>query len=240
LSCEAERITGFVDGELDAAAAAEAAAHLEACAACRAQVDEERALRSRLRSLPVPEPPAGLEERVRARVRRRPAVVPAARWALPIAAALLAAFWARGHAPLVAWELARDHDHCFSFRPVPAKVRSGDPEVVGDWFLRQGTRLPRVPDRVGELALVGARYCRLPDLSSAPHVYYASATGEVSVFLLPHAVRVDDGFAGQARGRTVRLLRVEGETVGIVAARDVDARAFEAALRPVLAARVGE
>ena len=177
---------------------------------------------------------------MRARVRRRAPVAVAARWALPLAAALVVAFWARGHAPLVAWELARDHDHCFSLRPLPAKVRSGEPGVVGDWFLRQGTRLPRVPDRVGDLVLVGARYCPLPDVSSAPHVYYASATSQVSVFLVPHGVRVGDRFAGQARGRAVRLLRVEGETVGIVAGSEADARAFETAFRPVLAAWVGE
>jgi hypothetical protein len=93
---------------------------------------------------------------------------------------------------------------------------------------------------VGDLALVGARYCPLPDASSAPHVYYASATGQVSVFLVPHGVRVDEGFAGQTRGRAVRLLRVEGAAVGIVAGNDADARAFETALRPVLSAGVGE
>jgi len=239
LSCEAERVTGFVDGELEAEATAAVAAHLEACAACRAQAGAERGLRERLRSLPVPELPEGLEARLRARARRRP-LAAAARWALPLAAALVAAFWARGHAPLVAWELARDHDHCFSIRPLPAKVWSGEPGVVGAWFERQGTRLPPVPDRVGELTLVGARYCPLPDVSLAPHVYYASATSQVSVFLVPHGVRLDERFAGEARGRAVRLLRVEGETVGIVAGSEADARAFEAAFRPVLAAWVGE
>jgi anti-sigma factor RsiW len=239
LSCDPELVTGFVDGELAAEAAAAVDAHLGACADCRAQAEAERGLRARLRSLPAPHLPAGLEARVRSRARRRPLVArAAARWALPLAAALVAAFWVRGHAPLVAWELARDHDHCFSKRPLPAKVWSAEPDTVGDWFERQGTRLPRVPGRVGDLALVGARYCPLPDVSFAAHVYYASAKGHVSVFVVPHRVRLDDRFAGQARGRTVRLLRVEGETVGIVAESDADARAFEAAFRPVLAAWV--
>lgn len=240
MSCDAERVTGFVDGELDAEVAAAVAGHLEACADCRAQVEEEQSLRARLRSLPAPEPPAGLEARARAQARRRPAVAVAVRWAVPLAAVLLAAFWARGHAPLVAWELARDHDHCFSFRPLPARVWSGNPGVVGEWFARHGTSLPQVPGQVGGLALVGARYCLLPDASSAPHVFYASATSEVSLFLVTHEVRVGEGFAGQSRGRVVRLLRVEGKTVGIVAGSDADAGAFEAALRPVLTAWVGE
>jgi hypothetical protein len=240
VSCERERVTAFVDGELDAEAVAMLVAHLDTCAACRAQVDEERSLRPRLRSLPLPETPAGLEARVRARLGRPSPVTRAVRWALPAAAALVVALWARGHAPLVAWELASDHDHCFSRRPLPAKVLSGAPGVVGEWFRERGTHLPRVPDRVGEIALVGARYCPLPDVSLAPHVYYASPTSQVSVFLVQHGVRLGAGFAGQARGRAVRLLRVEGETVGIVAGNDADARAFEAALRPVLSAWVEE
>jgi anti-sigma factor RsiW len=234
LSCDRERVTGFVDGELDAEAAAAVAAHLETCPGCRAQAEAERGLHARLRDLPAPELPAGLEERIRARSRRGvPAV---ARWALPLAAVLVAGLWVRGHAPFVAWELARDHDHCFSFRPLPAKVRSNEPVVVREWFDRQGTRLPRVPDRVGDLALVGARFCPLPDVSFAPHVYYASATSGVSVFLVRHGVRLDEGFAGTARDRAVRLLRVEGEVVGIVGERESDVRAFETAFRPVLAA----
>ncbi len=207
------------------------------CASCRAQAEAERGLRERLRGLPPPLLPAGLEDRVRAHA-RRPSLGFAARWALPLAAVLAAAFWARGHAPLVAWELARDHGHCFSSKPLPAKVRSDDPRVVGEWFARQGTPLPRVPDRVGDLALVGARYCPLPDVSFAPHVYYASAGSEVSVFLVPHGVRLGTGYAGEARGKAVRLLRVEGATLGIVAGNDEEARAFERALRPVLAARM--
>jgi anti-sigma factor RsiW len=240
VSCDRERVTGFVDGELDAEAAAVLVAHLETCAACRAQVEEERSLRARLRSLPLPETPVGLEARVRTRLGRPSVVARAARWALPAAAVLVAALWARGHAPLVAWELASDHGHCFSRRPLPARVWSGEPGVVGEWFRRQGTRLPHIPDRVGQIVLVGARYCALPDVSLAPHVYYASPTSQVSVFLVPHGVRLGEGFAGQARGGAVRLLRVDGGIVGIVAQNDADARAFEAALRPVLAARLEE
>jgi hypothetical protein len=238
LSCDRERVTGFVDGELEPEAAAAVAAHLETCAGCRAQAEAERELRARLRGLPIPPLPAGLEARVRARPRRGvPAV---ARWALPLAAALVAGLWARGHAPFVAWELARDHDHCFSFRPLRVKVRSDEPGVVGEWFGRQGARLPRVPDRVGDLVLVGARFCSLLDVSFAPHVYYASATSNVSVFVVPHRVRLDDRFAGEARGRAVRLLRVDGEVVGIVGETASDVQAFETAFRPVLAAWVGE
>lgn len=239
MRCDPETVTGFVDGELEPAAADAVAAHLSTCATCRAQAEAERALRARLRALPEPELPPGLEARVRERVSQGPSPGARARWALPLAAALLAAFWVRGHAPFVAWELARDHDHCFSRTHLPAKVWSDEPAVVDDWFARQGRRLPQVPAAAGGLALVGARFCPLPDASFAPHVYYASATSRLSVFVVPHGVRLDARFAAVSRGRPVRLLRIGVDTVGIVGEREAEVRAFENAFRSAIAARWG-
>ncbi len=236
MSCDPEQITGFADAALDAAATAAVAAHIETCPECRAQVEAERELSARLRSLPALELPAGLEARIRHASRVRPFPVRAVRWALPLAAVLVAGLWLRGEASFVAWDLSRDHDKCFSKQPLPAKVWSGEPRAVADWFLLQGTHLPAVPERVGELALVGARYCPLASLSFAPHVYYRGATSHVSLFVVPHGVRLDDRLASHARGDSVRLLRVEGEVVGIVGEREADVQAFESALRPVLAA----
>ena len=236
MSCDPERVTGFVDGELDAQQAGVVAAHLAACPACRAQAEAEQALRTRLKSLPLPELPAGLAARVREA--RSPRSLPvAARWALPLAAVLLVGVWLRGYAPLVAWDLARDHDKCFSRRPLPATVWSGEPRALSDWFAGQGTRLPALPVQVGELALVGARYCPLASLTSAPHVYYASAGKRVSVFVVQQGVRFDGPLAVRARGDAVRLLRLEGLVVGIVGESEADVRAFAAALQPVLAVR---
>jgi anti-sigma factor RsiW len=237
LSCDPERVTGFVDGELDAASAADVAAHLETCPGCREQAEAERALRSRLRGLEPPPLPDGLEARVRSAARsRRFAPATLVRWALPVAATLVLGAWVRGHAPFVAWEIARDHQHCFSIQPLPARVWSDEPGRVAGWFEEQGTHLPRVPERVGELTLVGARFCPLPDLSSAPHVYYASATGRVSVFVVPHGVRFTARFSARTRGSAVRLLRLEGETVGLVGESESQVAAFESELLPVIAA----
>jgi hypothetical protein len=236
VSCDPERVTGLVDGELDAEEAAAVSAHVEECSACRAQAGAERDLRSRLRALPVPEPPPGLEARLRSRVRRPAIAVALSRWALPLAAALVLGFWLRGHAPFVAWDLARDHDKCFSRHPVPAKVWSGAPSVVEGWFEDQGTRVPALPSEVGHLRLRGARYCPLVSLSFAPHVYYESADSQVSVFVVTHGVRLADRLAGRSRSDVVRLLRLEGEVVGIVGKREADVQAVESALRPVLAA----
>lgn len=237
MSCDPERVTGFVDGELEPEAMARVAAHLETCPVCRGQADAERALRARLRSLPAPELPAGLEARVREAKRLQPSVVAAkARWALPVAAALLLGVWLRGYAPFVAWDLARDHDKCFARQPLPAKVWSREPQAVAAWFEQHGTRLPALPAQVGELSLVGARYCPLASLTSAPHVYYASDGRHVSVFVVQQGVRVGDRLAAHERGDSIRLLRLEGDLVGIVGEREADVQAFETALRPVLAA----
>jgi anti-sigma factor RsiW len=235
VSCDPERVTGFADGELQPAESRVVEAHLETCAVCRQQVAAERLLRGRLAALPSPPLPAGLEGLLRNRLRRRP-LLTLPRVALPVAAALLAGVVLRGHAHFVAWELVRDHHHCFSRTSLPAQVRSGDPAVVRAWFAARGTSLPSLPARVGDVTLVGARFCSQPDLSSTPHVYYAEGERHVSVFHVPHTVRFADRFATVWRGRSVRLLRVSGATLAVVAEETDDATAFETALTPVVRA----
>jgi hypothetical protein len=236
--CDPELVTGFVDGELDAERARAVAAHVEVCAACRAQAVAERELRARLRALPAPELPGGLEARVRRARPSRPSA--AVRLLLPVAAALLFALWLRGDPGFVAWDLARDHDHCFSRTPLPAVLWSTEPRRVAEWYREQGTELPSLPGQVGELTLVGARYCPLVALGSAPHIYFASRTSRISVYLVPHPVRVGDRLATVGRRDAVRLLRVQGELLGIVGEREADVQAFENALRPALARYAAE
>ncbi|SDG91882.1 Putative zinc-finger [Sinosporangium album] len=55
-----ERVSAFVDGELSHSERERALAHLTFCAACRAEVDSTRALKSRLRSLDGPAMPTDL------------------------------------------------------------------------------------------------------------------------------------------------------------------------------------
>jgi anti-sigma factor RsiW len=238
VSCDPERVTALVDGELDAESLAAVAAHLEGCTACREQAEAERGIRARLKALPAPELPERLAGRVRFAIGRRRRTVRAGRWALPLAAALVLGAWLRGHPPFVAWDVARDHDKCFSRRPVPARVWSSEPAMVEGWFAEQGTPMPSLPDGAGDLRLVGARYCPLASLSFAPHVYYRSRDRHVSVFVVTHGVRLRERYEAAPRGDAVRLLRVEGAVVGIVGDRESDVEAIESALRPVLAARL--
>jgi anti-sigma factor RsiW len=227
-ACQPELGTGYVDGALDEATRAAVEAHLTGCAACREQVEAERALRQRLRALGRAEPRPGLAADVLRRLKPRP--ISASRILLATAAGVALAFvWGRGSAPFVALELAWDHGHCFSKKVLPAQVWSDDPERVADWFARQGTQIPAVPAAAGGLELVGARYCPLLD-RKVGHLYYVGRGRHLSLYAVPGSVRFARDFADNPRGRVVRLLRMEGRTVGLVGERPEDVAAFERAL----------
>jgi hypothetical protein len=238
VSCQPERVTALVDGILVGAERGEAEAHLAECEECRAQAEEEKNLRSALRDLPSLELPAGLEGRVRRRLRRarRPGLARMARVLLPLAALLVVGLWTRELGPVVAWELSRDHDHCFSRARLPAEVWSAEPAVVARWFAERGSRLPLLPDAVRELVLVGGRRCPLPDVSFVSHVYYASRDRQLSVFVLSHGVHIGGSYATSSRGNTVALMRIAGQVVGVVG-QDEDVAAVAARLRVTVATR---
>jgi hypothetical protein len=224
LSCDPVRVTGYVDEALDEATRGEVEAHVSSCETCRAQADFERELRGRLRELETPGLPAGMESRLQFRLRRarrRPL-----RWLLPVAATVALLVWVRGAAPFVAWELSRDHDHCFSMATLPAKVWSESGREVMAYFEERGTRLPLVPDAVRGLRLRGACTCRLPSGTRTPHLYYVSEDHKLSLFVVPKTVRFDTRYAAVSRGKAVRLLRVGGSVLGIVGEDEDDVEAF--------------
>jgi len=59
-----ERLSAWLDGELDDAAAAAVAGHVEACPSCREDARRLEAAWALLDRVAVPEPPKGLEERI--------------------------------------------------------------------------------------------------------------------------------------------------------------------------------
>jgi anti-sigma factor RsiW len=226
--CDAHRITAYVDGVLPAEARAEVESHLPVCAVCRDQEAFERGLRERMRALPAPEVPPGLEDRVRRRLRRRPA--PAfVRW-LPLAAGIVVALlWGRGAPSFVAWEVARDHRHCFGREHLAAQVWSSDPGELADWYRQHGTELPVVPSAAGGVELVGGRFCPLLDRKVA-HLYYAADKRHLSLFVVPGPSRFASGYATRRAGESVRLVRTGGVTLAIVGEDADTVEAFQRAL----------
>jgi anti-sigma factor RsiW len=229
-SCQPVQVTGYVDGALDDAARIHMESHLAACESCREQAASERTLRSRLLGLLHPPLPSPLDSRVRQRLvpARR---LPLARLLVPVAAVaalLLISF--RSTARFVAWEMARDHEHCFGRERLPSEVASEDPETVMRWFEAKGTRVPVLPTEVQGFELVGARYCWMPDFSRAVHVYYRRAQkGPLSVFVLGRAVGTTEPMRLHANGHVIQIARMGDRTLGLVSDRDEDVQAFAAA-----------
>lgn len=120
-NCEAVlgQLEAWVDGDLEAAAAAAVESHLETCPACRSDAALAREIRDQLRELPRLDTPAAVLERVRAEASSERSAEVASRWrslrAAPVwlaAAAVLVAvvlaprFFAPGADEVVAVEVA--------------------------------------------------------------------------------------------------------------------------------------
>ncbi len=236
MSCEPEKVTGYVDGELGPADRSQVEEHLAVCATCARQVAAERALRERLRALAAPEPPHGLAERVSARA-GRPRRAALAVW-LPLAAVVLVGLLlARGAAPVLALQLARDHAHCFAKPSLPAAVWSDEARVVSAWLREQGQAAPALPDRVAGLELVGVRRCPLLDRRVA-HVYYAHDEQHLSLFVVPGSARVERVYATRVLGQHVQLRRVAGQVVALVSEDPATVAAFARAFESSVAEQV--
>jgi anti-sigma factor RsiW len=234
-ACDGPRVTAYVDGALADDARADVESHLATCDACRDQEGFERGLREKMRALPAPDLPAGFEDRLRRRLRRRP-LPTAVRW-LPLAAGLvLALLWGRGAAPFVAWELARDHVHCFGQEHLPAEVWTSEAGEIAQWYRQHGTDLPVVPSSASGLELVGGRFCGLLDRQVA-HLYYEGGKADnrrLSLFVVPGPARFTGGFAIRRGDETVRLLHTGGVTLALVSE---DAGAVEAFHRALAVSR---
>ena len=230
MSVDPERITGYVDGALTEAEREEVETLLRDSAEARAQLEGERELRERLRGLPSPEPRPQLEARIRARLRRERAPRRSRLWLAMAAALVLGLLWARSSPQVLLRELVWDHHKCFGHDELPAQVWSDDALVVHGWFADEGSRIPLFPERVGELTLVGGRYCPLLGASLVPHLYYASRSEQLSVFVVDRWLRLEDSLGGELGGVAVHLQRMAGTRVGLVASEPEVLAAFRRAL----------
>ncbi|HEY7510994.1 MAG TPA: zf-HC2 domain-containing protein [Vicinamibacteria bacterium] len=235
MSCDPERVTGYVDDALPEEDRAALQAHLRECEPCREQAGFETALRGRLRALAPLDVPPGLRRALRRQMRSTSPLRFAAAVLLPAAAALaLVVFWLRAAPPFVSWELARDHASCFGRSKLPARMWSSDPSQVAAWFEKDGLAVPVVPETVGSAVLIGARYCALIDRRVA-HLYYSGDDVNISLFVLPGSVRMEGGYDAEALGQTVRLRRVGGTLVGVVSSSEEAVETLERALTRTVA-----
>jgi anti-sigma factor RsiW len=234
VTCDAEKVTAFVDGALGAADREALELHLRECEPCRGQAEFERDLRRRLAALPRAPLPDALEARVRAVL--KPARRPSAVWRvlMPAAAVLaLVAVWAHSAPGVLATQLAWDHDHCFGKPRLPAKVWTSSGDAMATWLENEGTASPVLPQGAAGLDMVGGRRC--PILARrVGHVYYSSGDHRLSVYVVPGWVRLDRTRQDRRGDKTVRLLRVGGATVGIVSEEPGAVDAFERALTTTL------
>jgi len=119
---------------------------------------------------------------------------------------------------------------------LPAQVWASEPELLAAWFDEHGDRLPLLPSTAAGMALVGGRHCRLPDASRIAHLYYSSDDRHLSVFVVPHGVRMSDDYATSSRGNAVALVRLGSRVVGVVGDDHGDVSEFVTGLRTSVAA----
>src|SRR3979411_889755 len=100
------KILGYVDGRLKEGERVEMEKHLSTCAACQLRVNEFRSVHALLDELPIIEPSAAFDLRVRARVAAEPAkqswwawFTPSPRVAFAASMLLLATVWLGSRPP---------------------------------------------------------------------------------------------------------------------------------------------
>jgi len=136
------RILGYLDGRLKESERLEVEKHLAKCAACRLRVSEFRAVSGLLEELPMIEPSAAFDLRVRARVAAEPVkqswwawLMPAPRVAVAALVLMLATIWVGTHTknqPQLAQEdipVLENYDVLSNFEPLtelPQPVQADD------------------------------------------------------------------------------------------------------------------
>lgn len=186
MRCEdARRFLGpYLDSELDPKTNLEIARHLEGCDGCRERFDAERRLERSI-ALEIRKPEPGDDATWRRALERagRPRVT-GWRWAAGFLAAGLAAavVWAslRPNDGLAA-DLRKDYGE-YKTGQWHLDVLSSDPGEIEQFFrFRMGLAV-KVPQKVGDLVLIGGRKCSLRGVPTA-FLAYRGRGADVSLFV---------------------------------------------------------
>jgi anti-sigma factor RsiW len=198
-----ERLTSYVDEQLDPPHRTEVERHLEGCVSCRGAVARERGgqtvLRQHAQHLRDEPLPPGLRSRCESLVQEqtRAASLPGWRRTLvpTVLSVILLVFTAsaifslatRQSDALLAAQLTADHSKCFKL------FVGGNPPVmnaheVEEMLAREYGWKIHVPPSVDGLQLIGARRCLYAD-GLIPHVMYRANGQDLSLFVLNGVTR---------------------------------------------------
>ena len=172
-------IDAYLDGELDTAEAANVTRHLDACASCRRQFDERKALSALVRRIPYYDAPSQLQSTISRTQnsltsRRRVQTWMAAAAVVLVAAGSVVGFRSARRAQetsAIADAVIARHVEALAAPPL-IQVASSDQHTVKPWFQGKLDFSPPVPDltSVG-FELVGGRIDRISDRTAAVLVY---------------------------------------------------------------------
>ncbi len=178
----------YVDGEAEPAAAADVAAHVQACPPCRAELENQRVARALMierRRAMCEAASAELRTRCvaacaarRWRLARWMPLSAAAALVLAVAGIFLYGSFDRG-ARALATQLALDHVKCFAVFKPDGRT---DPKILAaTWQQSHGWELP-VPPPNGTLELLGVRRC-LSSEGRTAHLMYRHQGKPLSLFV---------------------------------------------------------
>ncbi len=161
------RLSGYLDGDLDADRGAVVRGHLRTCEACRRVATDEAVLRDGLRQLPTVDPPPSMWAGIQARLAdeevahsRRPAWRRAlARWAPSAPRFAAGGLLAAAAVTVLLWRAQRDPD-APTETPEPAPIAATEPKVIGPTQVVVGADSSSdvTADLAGEAARVTATY----------------------------------------------------------------------------------
>ena len=186
-------LQALIDGELDAANAAETEAHMATCSGCTTQYRAMTALRERLSETAAERAPPGLKRRVEAALAaevrrpswlRRPGPAWAAAGAMSGAAAALVVIQLAAAPPMLEAQLVASHIRSLQADHL-VDVATSDRHVVRPWFNGRVDFAPPTPDLAAQgFPLIGGRLDYVGGRAVAAIVYRRN-THVINLFVAP-------------------------------------------------------